>query len=234
MRIGEKLDSACWTPDGQHLIAAADLRREIQVHDASSGQFARALPRNTSLPLASFATTARQLDVVLMDGTIGAFAHMFAPEGRFLRVILAPEMTQDAVMEIIVPEAALKSGLLAFSRTLLLISLAVSLVVGVLIYFAIYRLVVRPMRRLTDSIVAFSEAPEGAEIAPMPGESDEMQRANSALQSMQRTVSAAQVSTAARASSMRRRWASSPFSTPMSPPARITPDAKTISPAGVR
>ena len=127
----------------------------------------------------------------MIDGTIGAFAHMFAPEGRFLRVILAPEMTQDAVMEIIVPEAALKNGLLAFSRTLLLISLAVSIVVGVLIYFAIYRLVVRPMRRLTGSIVAFSEAPEGAEIAPMPGESDEMQRANSALQSMQRTVSAA-------------------------------------------
>src|SRR5690606_11699099 len=35
------------------------------------------------------------------------------------------------------------------------------------------------------------EAPEGAEIEPMPGESDEMQRANSALQGMQRTVSAA-------------------------------------------
>lgn len=127
----------------------------------------------------------------MMDGTIGAFGHMFAPEGRFLRVILTPSMTQDAVMEIIVPEAALKDGLLAFSRTLLVVSVIVSLVVGLLIYFAIYRLVVRPMRRLTGSIVAFSEAPEGAEFAPMPGESDEMQRANSALQSMQRTVSAA-------------------------------------------
>ena len=126
----------------------------------------------------------------VMDGTFGAFGHMFAPEGRFLRVILTPSMTQDAVMEIIVPEAALKDGLLAFSRTLLLVSLVVSAVVGALVYFAIYRLVVRPMRRLTDSIVAFSEAPEGGEIAPMPGESDEMQRANSALQSMQRTVSA--------------------------------------------
>ena len=127
----------------------------------------------------------------MMDGTIGAFAHMFAPEGRFLRVILTPEMTQDAVMEIIVPEAALKDGLLAFSRTLLVVSVIISMVVGLLIYFAIYRLVVRPMRRLTGSIVAFSEAPEGAEFAPMPGESDEMQRANLALQSMQRTVSAA-------------------------------------------
>jgi len=126
----------------------------------------------------------------VMDGTFGAFSHMFAPDGRFLRVILTPSMTQDAVMEIIVPESALKDGLLAFSRTLLLVSLVVSAVVGALVYFAIYRLVVRPMQRLTGSIVAFSEAPEGGDIAPMPGESDEMQRANSALQSMQRTVSA--------------------------------------------
>ncbi|MEZ6030744.1 MAG: HAMP domain-containing sensor histidine kinase [Hyphomonadaceae bacterium] len=127
----------------------------------------------------------------MIDGIIGAFAHMFAPDGRFLRVILVPSMTQDAVMEVIVPEAALKSSLAGFSRTLLVVSLIVSAVVGALVYFAIYRLVVRPMRRLTDSIVAFSEAPEGAEVEPMPGESDEMQRANSALQSMQRTVSAA-------------------------------------------
>jgi signal transduction histidine kinase len=47
------------------------------------------------------------------------------------------------------------------------------------------------MQRLTDGIVRFANAPEGADIAPMPGESDEMQRANQALQSMQRTVSAA-------------------------------------------
>ncbi len=71
LRIGEHLHSACWTPDGQHLVAAADLRREIRVHDSSTGELARALPRNTPLPLASFATTKRQLDVVLMDGTIG-------------------------------------------------------------------------------------------------------------------------------------------------------------------
>jgi signal transduction histidine kinase len=64
-------------------------------------------------------------------------------------------------------------------------------VVGALVYLAIYRVVVRPMQRLTDGIVRFAAEPEGAEIEAMPGESDEMQRANHALQSMQRTVSAA-------------------------------------------
>lgn len=126
----------------------------------------------------------------MLDGTLGAFGHMFAPEGRFLRVILTPSMTQDAVMEVIVPEASLKAGLVAFSRTLLVVSLIISAVVGALVYFAMYRLVVRPMQRLTNGIVAFSEAPEAEVIDAMPHGSDEMQRANAALQRMQQTVSA--------------------------------------------
>ena len=46
----------------------------------------------------------------VIDGIVGAFGHMFAPEGRFLRIILTPSLTKDAVMEVIVPEAALKDG----------------------------------------------------------------------------------------------------------------------------
>lgn len=126
-----------------------------------------------------------------MNGIIGAFDHMFAPPGRFLRILIAPSLTKDAEMEVVVPESALKDALLNFSRTILVVSLIVSAVVGALVYLAIYRVVVRPMQRLTDGIVRFAAEPEGAEIEAMPGESDEMQRANHALQSMQRTVSAA-------------------------------------------
>ncbi len=125
------------------------------------------------------------------SGVTGAFGHMFAPEGRFLRIVLTPSMTQDAEMEVIVPESALKSGLFAFSRTMLLISVLVSLMAGAVVYFAIYRLVVRPMQHLTRSIVRFSEHPESAEIKEIPGAAAEMARANTALQAMQKTVSAA-------------------------------------------
>ena len=127
----------------------------------------------------------------MLDPTIGAFGHMFAPNGRFLRMILTPQMTHDVEMEVIVPESALKTGLLNFSRTLLIVSIIVSAVVGALVYFAIYRLVVRPMRGLTQSIVRFADSPEGAEIKTVQGGSDEIQRANAALQAMQKTVSAA-------------------------------------------
>lgn len=120
-----------------------------------------------------------------------ALSHLFAPPGRFLQILLKPEMTPDAGMEVIVPEAALRDGLVNFSRTILLASLSIAVVVGALIYFAVYRLVVRPMQGLTAAVVRFSEEPEGAEISFPAGRSDEMQRASLALQTMQTTVSAA-------------------------------------------
>jgi signal transduction histidine kinase len=128
-----------------------------------------------------------------LSGIAGAFEHMLAPGGRFLRIVLTPSMTRDAEMEVVVPEAALKAGLIGFSRTLLIVSVIISAVVGALVYFAIYRLVVRPMQGLTRSIVRFAEAPEGAEpeFKTIPGGAEEMQRATSALQAMQKTVSAA-------------------------------------------
>jgi signal transduction histidine kinase len=119
------------------------------------------------------------------------FAHLFAPPGRFLQIKLTPLMTHDKEMEVIVPEAPLRAGLIGFSRTLLLSGLAISAIVGALIYFAIYGLVVRPMQGLTDSVIRFSEHPDATEISFTPGGSEEMQRASQALAAMQRAVSAA-------------------------------------------
>lgn len=126
-----------------------------------------------------------------VDGITGAFGHMFAPRGRFLRILLSPSLTRDEVMEVIVQEQGLKNGLIAFSRTLLLLSVIIAGVVGALVYFAIYRLVIQPMRRLTLGIVRFANEPEGAEIEPMTSGAYEMRRANVALRAMQKTISAA-------------------------------------------
>ena len=48
----------------------------------------------------------------MLSAVAGAFEHIFAPDGRFLRIILTPSMTRDVEMEVIVPESALKAGLL--------------------------------------------------------------------------------------------------------------------------
>ncbi len=123
-------------------------------------------------------------------GLFGTFSHLLAPPGRFLQVLVTPDTAGDHTMEIIIPESALRAGIIGFSRTILIASLVICAVVGALIYQAIYRLVVRPMQRLTDGVIAFADAPEGAELQLPPAQTDEMMRAQAALLHMQRQVSA--------------------------------------------
>lgn len=116
--------------------------------------------------------------------------NLFSPPGRFLQVLFDPELTVDEEMEVLIPEDALRERLGVYSRNLLVISIITSIVVGALVYFAIYGLVVRPMKDLTRSVIRFGEAPEGEHVDFSPGGSDEMRRARDALKAMQAAVSA--------------------------------------------
>jgi signal transduction histidine kinase len=182
-------------PDGR---VSEELSRQLLtqaqvVSVAVSGEESRELILAPSLDITGDLVTVDMRRQGGFSAIGGAFGHMFAPAGRFLRIILTPSMTADAEMEVIVPESALRSGLIGFSRTLLIVSLIISAVVGALVYFAIYRLAVKPMQGLTRSIVRFAREPEGesVEFVAAPGAAEEMRRANEALQAMQKTVSAA-------------------------------------------
>jgi len=122
------------------------------------------------------------------ESVIGAFGHIFAPKGRFLRILVIPSMTDDMEMEIVVPEYALRRDLLSFTRLILSVSFLISAIVGALVYFLIYRLVVRPIEGLTRAVIRFAAAPEGGEIRFRPGRSSEMLGAYEALQQMQKAV----------------------------------------------
>jgi len=182
-------------PDGR---VSEELSRQLLtqaqvVSVAVQGEDFRELVLAPSMDISGDLVTVDLREQAGLAGISGAFGHMFAPNGRFLRVVLAPSMTADAEMEVIVPESAIKAALAGFSRTLLIVSVIISAVAGALVYFAIYRLAVKPMQGLTRDIVRFSREPEGAEMefVAAPGAAAEMQRANAALQAMQKTVSAA-------------------------------------------
>jgi signal transduction histidine kinase len=119
--------------------------------------------------------------------TIG---NLVSPPGRFLLVLFNQELTAGEELEVLIPENALRERLAIYSRNMLVISIIISAVVGALVYFAIYGLVVRPMKDLTRSVIRFGEAPEGEYIDFSPGGSDEMRRARDALRAMQAAVSA--------------------------------------------
>lgn len=92
-------------------------------------------------------------------------------------------------LEITMSEAPLRQAMLLYSANILLLSLVISAVVAGLAAIAINLLVLRPVRRLTSSIISFGASPEDASrvIAPS-GSRHEIGRAEEALSDMQRAL----------------------------------------------
>lgn len=111
---------------------------------------------------------------------------------RVLRVIGRPEGAPDALIEIVLDEGPLRAAMLAFSWRILTLSIAISLFAAVLVYLSLQWLLVRPMRRITEDMVAFRADPEGS--VPHPAESergDEIGIAGRELAAMQTDLRAA-------------------------------------------
>ncbi len=108
------------------------------------------------------------------------------PAGRTIRIVGEPGMNAGDFIEIIMSEAPLKAAMIGFALNILWLSIVISLVTAALVYLALHRLLVRPMRRLTDSMVAFSERPEIADRIIRPsGRRDEIGIAEQELSAMQ-------------------------------------------------
>jgi signal transduction histidine kinase len=121
----------------------------------------------------------------------GTLSHLLAPEGRLLRISFKPELTAYDEMEVTVRESDLKAAAWSSSGSILLNSFFLSAVAGALVYFAVYRLVVRPMQGIAAAVTRFSDAPDATTIDLPEGGNDEIRRVAAALDDMQHTVSAA-------------------------------------------
>lgn len=111
---------------------------------------------------------------------------------RVLRVLGHPEGAHDALIEIVIDEGPLRNGMLAFSARILTLSIAISLFAAGLVYLSLQWLMVRPMRRITEDMVAFRVDPEG--FVPPPAKSergDEIGIASRELAAMQSDLRAA-------------------------------------------
>lgn len=121
-------------------------------------------------------------------GAIGpAFQTLLSGEPRILRVIGVSRTGNE--IEMVMSDRALREAMLRYSVNVLLISLLVSVVTAALLYFTLNRLLVRPMRRLTDNMVAFSAAPDDtSRIIEPSGRRDEIGTAEEHLAAMQQAL----------------------------------------------
>ncbi len=110
---------------------------------------------------------------------------------RVLRVLDISPKEKGVVVEALLDEAPVRAAILKYAERVLTVSMITSLIASVLLYFCLQWLVVRRMRRLTQSMTAFRDNPEDAAILVPIGAPDEIGLAQHELARMQRTVLAA-------------------------------------------
>jgi signal transduction histidine kinase len=96
-----------------------------------------------------------------------AIATLMAPPGRFITVLGEAPMGGESI-GITMDEAPLTKAMRAYSLRLLIVTLIMSAVVATLATVAIHFMVLRPVRRLTTSIVDFGTNPDNASRIIVP------------------------------------------------------------------
>lgn len=121
-----------------------------------------------------------------------AFVSLTIPHNRLLRIVGNSPQNPEATVELVMHERPLCDALFDFAQRILALSLVISFFTAALVYFSLHRILVRPMRRLTESMTRFREDPEdvGNRIRPS-ARTDEIGVAETELASMQETVAAA-------------------------------------------
>ena len=115
-----------------------------------------------------------------------ALATFFSRDGRILRIVGKSGGESDDLIEIVIPEAPLKAAMLQYGLNILWLSVIISALTAAVVYFALSRLLVKPLTRLTRNMLRFSDDPEDASrIMPVSGRMDEIGIAQRELTSMQ-------------------------------------------------
>ncbi|ACM25336.1 HAMP domain-containing histidine kinase [Agrobacterium sp. SHOUNA12C] len=125
---------------------------------------------NVSLPTAM----RDALDTLLFGGN------------RIIRVFGPVGGDAGTGIEVVLKDTRLRNAMLAYSGSVFLMSILISLFTATLIFFAINRMMIGPIRRLTDSMQAYSDDPEDPSRVLVPDEGrDELAVAGRHLASMQ-------------------------------------------------
>lgn len=118
-----------------------------------------------------------------------AFAVLWGEPMRIIRVLGPPPKDDRLLVEVVLDEAPLRREMLAFSQRILALSLVISLFTAALVYLSLHRMMVRPMRRISDSMSAFREDPEDASRVIHPSDrNDEIGFAEHELAAMQEGI----------------------------------------------
>jgi signal transduction histidine kinase len=114
------------------------------------------------------------------------------PENRVIRVIGNPVQDAGLLIEITMQTGPLRAAMVDYGLRILFLSALISIVTAFLLFLAVQRLLVLPIRRVVRHMTAYAEAPEDARRVIVPSASvEELRVAEEALASMQTQLTGA-------------------------------------------
>jgi signal transduction histidine kinase len=114
------------------------------------------------------------------------------PEEETIRVIGQPVNEAGLQIEITMPSTPLREAMIDYGLRILALSAIISIFTATLLFFAVRRLLVTPIKRVVGAMTAYAEAPEDASRIIEPrGRVRELREAETALQSLQTQLTSA-------------------------------------------
>ncbi|MEM9013760.1 MAG: HAMP domain-containing sensor histidine kinase [Pseudomonadota bacterium] len=132
--------------------------------------------------------------VELGEQTIGEilfnpWAALFSQGDRYIRVMGVPRHATSGKADIIVSQRDLRRDLWRYTRNIFQLSLFISAVTAGLVYWALNRMIVKPVKVLTRNVTAFQADPDQAgRILQPSGRLDEIGIAEKSLAAMERRI----------------------------------------------
>ncbi|HEX3884391.1 MAG TPA: HAMP domain-containing sensor histidine kinase [Stellaceae bacterium] len=120
---------------------------------------------------------------------MGSWNTLLSSGNRIMRVIGNSPFEPSTTIVVLLPEEPLRAEMWDFGVRILRLSIIISLTTAALVYLSLQWMLVRPMRRITDSMTAFRQDPEDASRSiAATRRTDEIGRAQSELAMLQETV----------------------------------------------
>lgn len=114
------------------------------------------------------------------------------PQDRVIRVIGDPVQQAGLLIEVTMETAELRTAMIDYGIRILILSAVISVITAGMLFFAVRRIIVVPIRRVVTAMQAYAQAPEDTRrIIEPDSDITELREAEIALQSMEQQLTGA-------------------------------------------